>query len=93
MKKYKFLLKPFFFIINLVFATWLVLKIEKVNPSDLGKYESLFKREEKSAPTIDYNKQFLKTLFTGFRSGSIDSITFESKLDEFILNFKKSESK
>lgn len=93
MKEYKFLLKPFFFIINLVFATWLVLTIEKINPSDLGKYESLFKREEKSLPAIDYNKQFLKTLFTSYKSGSIDSLTFESKLDEFLQNIKKSDRK
>lgn len=42
MKKYNFLFKPLFFIFSLVFATWLVLFIEKISPSDFGKYGHLF---------------------------------------------------
>jgi len=63
MKKYKFLLKPIFFIINLLFATWLILKIEKLNPSDFGKYRSIF---EKTAPlpknVAPYDKYYIKKL-------------------------------
>ena len=42
MKKYNFLFKPLFFIFSLVFATWLVLYIEKIHPSDLGSLGHMF---------------------------------------------------
>jgi hypothetical protein len=50
MKKYNFLFKPLFFIFSLVFATWLVLYIEKISPSDFGRYEYLFNSEPKPLP-------------------------------------------
>ena len=37
MKKFDFLIKPVFFTCNLVFATWLVLTIDRIEPSDFGQ--------------------------------------------------------
>ena len=48
MKKYNFLFKPVFFIFNLLFATWLVLKIEEIKPSDFSKRPSFFKNKTSS---------------------------------------------
>lgn len=45
MKKYNFLFKPLFFIFNLLLATWIVLEIEKIKPSDFSKRPSFFKDE------------------------------------------------
>ena len=45
MKKYNFLFKPLFFIFNLLLATWLVLEIEKIKPSDFSKRPSFFKNK------------------------------------------------
>lgn len=42
MKKYSFLFKPILFIVSLIFATWLTLYIERLEPSDFGKYEYIF---------------------------------------------------
>jgi hypothetical protein len=89
MKEYKFLMKPIFFIFSLVFATWLVLVIERISPSDMGRYESLFKTETRTIPSITNNKQFLKTLFQSYQNGKIDSIAFENKLNDFLRNIKK----
>jgi hypothetical protein len=90
MKEYKFLLKPVFFIFNLLFASWLVIKIEKLSPSDLGKYESFFKNEAKALPpAIDNSKLLLKTLIINYKKGVIDSATFDRQLDVLIKNITK----
>ena len=90
MKEYKFLLKPTFFIFNLLFATWIVLKIEKISPSDMGKYESLFKKETQAVPpVVDNSKQQLKTLIINYKTGVIDSLTFENKLDGVLKSIRK----
>jgi hypothetical protein len=39
------LLKPLFFIGALLIATYAVLKVEKLRPSDLGEYQKLFQKE------------------------------------------------
>lgn len=41
----KFLLKPLFFISSLLVGTGFVLWIEKLKPSDLGAYKSIFQKE------------------------------------------------
>jgi hypothetical protein len=83
MKKYTFLLKPIFFIFNLVFATWLVLKIEQIQPSDFGKYKSVF-----DAPTKqDRNKakkEKLQKLLADYKSKKIDLAFLERELQQMV---------
>jgi len=83
MKKYKFLLKPLFFIFNLVFATCLVLFIEKIKPSDFGRHRSLFENEIPPLTPTVYNKEYLKKICHDYRCGLIDSAQVEKKLDIF----------
>ncbi|HEX8516257.1 MAG TPA: hypothetical protein VF868_08660 [Bacteroidia bacterium] len=85
MKDYSFLLKPIFFIFNLIFATWLVIKIEKLSPSDFGRYETLFERTEPRPDNVpSYDKYYLKTLADDYKSGKLDSAEFDLQLEIFI---------
>lgn len=89
MEKYTFLGKPFFFICSLIFATWLVLKIEQISPSDFGKHKSLFER--KAVKSIPQNsKHNLKIIFYKYKDGLIDSNQLDQQLEEFLttLNVK-----
>jgi hypothetical protein len=89
MNRYKFLLKPLFFIFNLLFACWLVLKIEKISPSDFGKHKSLFENTPKSPP-LNYKDscihagKHLRNLCTGYRSGKIDGPQLYQELEKFL---------
>lgn len=92
MKKYKFLLKPAFFIFNLIFATWLVLKIEKIQPSDFGRYKGMFESSEvrpDPQPETRYDKYYLKKLADDYRSGILDSAGFDLQLEKFIAAANK----
>ena len=89
MKKYNFLFKPLFFICSLVFATWLVLFIEKISPSDLGKYESLFNSRPKAMPkeinagtSFMHHKQSLKKICNDYKAGLIDSTKLDQELEK-----------
>jgi hypothetical protein len=84
MKKYKFLLKPLFFVFNLLFATWLVLAIERIQPSDFGRHKSLFEPAVRPRTVSSADKQYLLKLFTEYKRGFIDSNTLNKKLDEFL---------
>lgn len=80
-----FLFKPVFFIFSLLCASWLVLKIEQLSPSDFGKYRSLFEsspapRQGKELP--DSKKKQLKKLVIDYKSGLLDSTLFDRKMDE-----------
>lgn len=89
MEKYTFLGKPFFYIFSLFFATWLVLKIENISPSDFGRHKSLFERKiGKSIP--QNSKQNLKKIFYKYKYGIIDSSQLDHQLEEFLesLNVK-----
>lgn len=93
MKKYKFLLKPAFFIFNLLFATWLVLKIEKLHPSDFGKYKSMFESSDvKPQPETRYDKYYLQKLAEDYKTGILDSANFDLQLERFIANAHKQQS-
>jgi hypothetical protein len=81
MKNYHFLFKPVFFIFNLLFATWLVFKIEDISPSDFGKYKSIFD-DPPGSPA--HKKKCLKKICTDYKSGAIDSIALEQKLEKYI---------
>ena len=84
MKKYKFLLKPIFFIFNLLFATWLVLSIEKIKPSDFGEHKKFFEAPPKPRIVTKDDKAYLRTLALEFKYGMIDSVKLERKLDKFL---------
>jgi hypothetical protein len=92
MVKYTFLIKPLFFMFNLLFATWLVFKIEKMSPSDFGRYKYFFDKAEPSA-TIHTNEiKSLKRICDEYRAGKIDSITLEQKLTKFLNTPKSNKS-
>ena len=88
MTKYTFLLKPVFFIFNLIFATWLVFKIEEITPSDFGRYKSLFEDPPKLSPDNSHHKQYLKKLCSDYRNGKLDSLGLELKLDGYLTDPK-----
>jgi hypothetical protein len=91
MKKYSFLFKPAFFIFNLLFATWLVLSIEKLHPSDFGQYRNIFERDFK--PTDDNSsKEYLKNLFDNYHKGKIDSTELNKQLNYFLKSISKDPS-
>lgn len=79
LRKYKFLVKPVFFIFNLLFSTWLVFKIEKLSPSDFGRYRHLFESHPKPSP-ISLHKKEIKKLCDDYKAGLLDSTQLESKL-------------
>lgn len=94
MKKYKFLIKPLFFIFNLLFATWLVIKIEKLSPSDFGRYKSLF---EKSDPVLKdlplYDKHYILKLSEDYKNGKLSKNIFEAELSKYLYEANKKNKK
>ncbi|MES2590696.1 MAG: hypothetical protein V4608_02340 [Bacteroidota bacterium] len=88
MKNYTFLIKPFFFIFSLIFSTWLVLAIEKIRPSDFGQIKTLFEKEIKQPKISKTDKQYLKDLFSQYKLGSIDSATFDKRLESFVISIQ-----
>jgi hypothetical protein len=83
MKKYKFLLKPAFYIFSLFFATWLVFKIERIKPSDFGRYKHLFGERPKFIKS-KLDKKNLKKLCIDYKAGVIDSLELERKIDKIL---------
>ena len=81
MRHLKFLLKPGFFVFNLLFATWLVFEIEKISPSDFGRYHSLFE-DPKPAP-VKLHKLYLKKICSDYKAGKIDSTELEHRLEKY----------
>ena len=84
MKNYKFLLKPIFFVFNLIFATWLVITIEKIKPSDFGEHKTLFDPAPQPRVVTIKDKDFLKTLAYEYKYGIIDSLKLDQKLGEYL---------
>ena len=94
MKDYKFLLKPLFYIFNILLASWLVIKIEKLHPSDFGEYETFFEpaktpHVEKKKDISLSDKQYLKNLYSDFIKGKIDSLMIDRQLEQFLEAYKK----
>jgi hypothetical protein len=81
MKNYSFLFKPVFFLFNLIFATWLVFKIEAIEPSDFGKYKSLF---DDPPGSMGFKKKQLKKLIVDYKIGKLDSIQLEKRLETYL---------
>ncbi len=94
LKKYSFLFKPVFYIFNIIFATWLVLKIEKLHPSSLGSYSSIFedyKPDNKTQNEREFSnddKAFLKKLFSEYKADRLDSNLLNKQIDLFLQNKK-----
>jgi hypothetical protein len=90
MKNYRFLIKPLFFIFNLLFATWLVIKVERLQPSDFGRYKSLF---EKPAPVLKnvpvYDRNYILKLSQDYKNGVLDKKLFELELDKYLNEVNK----
>jgi hypothetical protein len=84
MKQYAFLFKPIFFIVNLVFATWLVLAIEQLEPSDFGQYKSFFESPARPKKVFPEDKGKLKKLAMDYKQGKIDEITLDKELEAFL---------
>lgn len=84
MKKFDFLIKPVFFTCNLVFATWLVLTIERIEPSDFGQYRSLFESAERPKKVYPDDKPRLLKLAKDYKTGKIDENTLNKELDAFL---------
>lgn len=84
----KFLLKPLFFIITLVFGAWLVLWIEKLKPSDFGSYKGVFLKEiiinktdqvplrKPSLTLTEEEREFAKIAWKYFQNNYHDSTGF-----------------
>jgi hypothetical protein len=85
MIRYRFLLKPIFFIFNLVFATWLVLKIEAISPSDFGKYSSIFGGTGKLTPGKKLQKRYLEKIIFEYKHGKLDSVSLNKKLEKYLI--------
>ena len=96
MKKYTFLIRPLVFICSLVFATWLVFKIERLRPSDFGRYRAFLEdpsllKNKAGAPwgkitdpvLLNERKEYLKRLFSAHYEGKISDAELEKELNEF----------
>jgi hypothetical protein len=86
MTKYKFLFKPAFFIFNLVFATWMVFRIEEISPSDFGKYKSLFEDSPVLTPAKIHHKQYLKKICSDYKAGVLNSAQLDQKLNKYLTS-------
>jgi hypothetical protein len=86
--RYSFLAKPIFFIVNLIFATWLVLTIEQIRPSDFAQHRSIFESVEKPKKVYRSDKPRLKKLAEDYKAGRIDEKTLDAELDAFLAPIK-----
>ena len=82
MKKYRFLLKPFFFILNLLFATWVVFAIDNLSPSDFRK-EASRDTAGNIRNSLKDKKMYFKNLCTDYKTGKIDSARLDRQLSVF----------
>jgi hypothetical protein len=83
MKAYTFLFKPVFFIFSLLFATWLVIKVEEISPSDFkGKTNSDPQKNIKENP-LDKGKK-LRNLIFDYKKGSIDSLSLDKEITDLL---------
>jgi hypothetical protein len=96
MKKYKFLFKPLFFIFSLLFASWMVLAIEKIRPSDFGKYKSLFESNTNKQSKVKtanlyikkkvntFTKRHIMKFCFDYKAGEIDSTQLDQQLEQLL---------
>lgn len=72
-----------FFIFNLLFATWLVFKIEEISPSDFGRFKSLF---DDPPGSISTRKKNLKKIIVEYKKGTLDSAQLDQKIEKYLEN-------
>ncbi|MEW6468842.1 MAG: SHOCT domain-containing protein [Bacteroidota bacterium] len=84
MSRYKFLLRPLFYIFSILFSSWMVLWIESISPSDFGKYGALFSTPVPAPPG---GRDQLKKLYREYKSGRISSDEFEKKFEDLLKTF------
>jgi hypothetical protein len=95
MKRYKFILKPLFFIFSLLSSSYMVLEIEKISPSDFGRHQRLFVSDPKPAAIpvksetriYVYSHEYLKNLCFDYKYGIIDSETLDERINTFLYGF------
>jgi hypothetical protein len=76
-----------------MFATWLVFKVESLQPSDFGRFKSVFEPVEAKPKNVpQYDKHYLKMLADDYKSGRLDSAMFDLQLDRFIVDASKKAS-
>jgi hypothetical protein len=62
-----------------------VIYIERIEPSDLGRYKRLFEHRDSRPKNIpQYDKYYLKKLADDYKSGKLDDEAFEIQLEKFI---------
>lgn len=93
MGRFKFLAKPLFYIFSLLFSCWMVLQIERISPSDFGKYKSWFQQK----PTDQKHTAFptntaLRDAYLQYKSGKTDSATFFRFIEE-VTGINKEENR
>jgi len=59
--------------------------IEEITPSDFGRYKSLFEDPPRLSPDKMHHKQYLKKLCADYKSGKLDSLELELKLDGYLI--------
>jgi hypothetical protein len=87
MRKYNFIWKPLYFIFSLLFATWLVWKIEQISPSDFGVHQAPVMRRAGDPKEILGHKQYLMDVCFAYKTGIIDSVKLDRKLTIFLNKY------
>lgn len=83
MKNYTFLFRTIFFIFSLIAAVWMVLQIEKLKPSDFGKYKSVFEtptKQERNRVKIIKMQELMKQ----YKAGNLSLDKLENELTRVI---------
>jgi hypothetical protein len=89
MERYNFLFKPVFFIVSLLFSSWLVIQVERLQPSDLGRFEKLFDSGEKEEkPSPEYIRAYLHTLYRDHQEGRISDQVLTIEVYKFLEKLK-----
>jgi hypothetical protein len=91
MNNYKFLRKPFFFLFNLLFATWLVLKIEEIKPTDFGRNRKFFEPAPQPRIVTIKDRDFLLQMANDYAKDRLDSTALRLKIEAFLTVSDKKE--
>jgi len=91
MNNYKFLRKPFFFLFNLLFATWLVLKIEQIKPTDFGRNRNFFEPAPQPRIVTIKDRAFLLQMANDYAKDKLDSAALRLKIEAYLTVPDKNE--